>query len=823
MMWQFKNLAGRTAAGVKGNADDNSAAAGKKARRTRNIIITIWSVFLGLGLIVFTLLLLIYNGVIGYMPPIEELEDPHDSFASILYASDGKTELGRFYKQNANRENVEYEELSPNLVNALIATEDARFEDHSGIDFMALGRTGVKTLLLGDKSSGGASTLTQQLAKLLYSDMNSRGLKRALQKPIEWMIAIKLERVYTKEEIIKMYLNRFDFLNNAVGIKTAAEVYFGKEPSELELHEAAVLVGILKNPSYYNPLRYEERVIGRRNTVIDQMEKAGYISALQADSVKQLPLGLNYHKVERRETMSSYLRDEIGRLMMAKHPVRPVRSDYSSNEAYRLAMGKFNTDSVQWAEDPLYGWIEKNPKPDGSYYDIYADGLRIYTTIDTAMQRYAEEAVYEHLGGYLQPAFFNEKKATGPYTSNRSELSAASLDRLKKQAMKQSQRYKLMKQAGHSEAEIQRVFSTPIPMEVFAYAKRDGRTVPGTKNVTMSPMDSIMYMKSILRVGMMSMDPASGYVKAYVGGPDFNHFKYDMAGQGRRQIGSTAKPFLYTLAMEQDYTPCSTMLNTRPVYGNWSPRGSYSGAGGHITLKRALTQSNNWISARLTDELQPQNLANEMRLFGLSGIIDPTLPLCLGTNDVSVKEMVGAYSAFSNKGIRVNPVFVTRIEDNKGNTIYNASPHRTEVISTGAYWKMVSMLMSVIDHGTGASLRSRYGISAQMGGKTGTTNFNADSWFMGFTPELVTGVWVGGEERYIHFNSMAFGQGARSALPIYGLFMKKVYADKRLPYSQDTRFEFPEDYVECDDFSYHGGGGGDVSVGEAEVVEGALE
>lgn len=790
--------------------------------KTRTIILLLWSAFLGVGLLVFTILLLIYNGVIGYMPPIEELEDPHDSFASIMYASDGKTELGRFYKVNANRENVEYEELSPELVNALIATEDMRFEDHSGIDFVALGRTGVKTVLMGDKSSGGASTLTQQLAKLLYSDMNSRGIKRALQKPIEWMIAIKLERVYTKEEIIKMYLNRFDFLNNAVGIKTASQVYFNKLPKDLELHEAAVLVGILKNPSYYNPLRQGERVLGRRNTVIDQMEKAGYISRQEADSVKQLPLGLHYHKVQRKESMSSYLRDEIGRLMTAKHPVRPKRSDYKSNEAYRQAMGRYNVDSTQWAEDPLYGWIEKNPKPDGSLYDIYADGLKIYTTIDTAMQHYAEEAVYDHLGGYLQPAFFNEKRATGPYTSNRSELSAKSMARLKKQAMRQSHRYRVMKEAGVSEKEIEKVFNTPVDMTVFAYVKRNGKTVPGSKNVTMSPMDSIMYMKSILRVGMVSMDPQTGYVKAYVGGPDFNYFKYDMAGQGRRQIGSTAKPFLYTLAMEQEFTPCSTELNTRPTYGNWSPRGSYSGAGGYITLKRALTQSNNWISARLTYELQPQNLANEMRLFGLSGIIDPTLPLCLGTNDVSVKDMVGAYSAFANKGVRVNPVFVTRIEDNKGNTIYNGTAHRTEVIGVNAYWKMVSMLMNVIDQGTGASLRSRYGISAQMGGKTGTTNFNADSWFMGFTPELVTGVWVGGEERYIHFNSMAYGQGARSALPIYGLFMKKVYADKRLPYSQSAKFEFPADYVECDDVVYHSGGGGGETV-EAEVVEGALE
>ncbi len=687
---------------------------------------------------------------------------------------------------------------------------------------MALGRTGVKTVMMGDKSSGGASTITQQLAKILYSDPNNRGLKRALQKPIEWMIAIKLERVYTKEEIIKMYLNRFDFLNNAVGIKTASKVYFNKLPNELEIQEAAMLIGILKNPSYYNPLRHEDRVLGRRNTVLDQMVKADRLDEATADSLKRLPLGLNYHKVVRKESMNSYLRDEVARLMRAPQPVRPNRSDYSSAEAYRLAMGRYNTDSVQWAEDPLYGWIEKNPKPDGSLYDIYADGLKIYTTIDTTMQRYAEEAVYEHVGNHLQPAFFNEKKATGPYTTNRSELSESALRSLKKQAVRQTARYNEMKASGASEAEIEKAFNTPTEMTVFAYVSHNGKMRPGTKKVTMTPMDSLMYMKSILRVGMMSMDPTNGYVKAYVGGPDFTYFKYDMAGQGRRQIGSTAKPFLYTLAMEQDFDPCSTMLNTQPDYGGWRPRGSYSGAGGYITLDRALTQSNNWISARLTYELQPSNLANEMRLFGLSGIIDPTLPLCLGTNDVSVKDMVGAYSAFANKGIRVNPVFVTRIEDNKGNIIYSATPHRTEVIGDNAYYKILSMLQNVVDHGTGASLRSSYGIYAQMGGKTGTTNYNADSWFMGFTPELVTGVWVGGEERYIHFNSMAYGQGARASLPIYGLYMKKVYGDRRLPYSQDTKFNYPAGFVKCDSYGSYSSAPV-VETGEDEVVEGALE
>ncbi len=769
----------------------------------------LWITFLGLGFTIFFFLLLIYNGVIGYMPPIEELEDPHDKLASLVYASDGKTEMGRYFFGAGNRVYTDYKAVSPWVINALIATEDARFKEHSGIDFKALGRTAVKTVMMGDKSSGGASTITQQLAKQLYSRPSSNMFKRAIQKPIEWMIAVKLERFYTKDEIINMYLNRFDFLNNAVGIKTAANVYFGKEPADLKAEEAAMLIGMLKNPSYYNPLRHEERTRDRRNTVLDQMVKAGFLSVEEADSLKQLPLTLDYHRVDHKEGDAPYLREEIRRLMTAKKPERPKRSDYKSLVAYHIALGNYNTDSTQWEENPLYGWILKNPKPDGSYYDLYTDGLRIYTSIDLKMQKYAEEAVNQHLGGYLQPAFENEKRGsqTGPYTSNPAELSYSGVQRLIKNAIRQTERYRLMKEAGYSQEEIDKAFHTPYPMDVFSYVKEtktdkgksETKIVPGTKTVTMSPYDSLLYMKSILRTGVMSMDPVTGYVKAYVGGPDFTHFQYDMVSRGKRQIGSTAKPFLYTLAMEQDFTPCSRLSNTQPVFGNWAPRNSsHARVGEDVDLRWALTNSNNWISARLVHALTAVALANKMRMFGITGYIEPNLTLCLGTVDVSVGQMVASYTTFANRGIRVDPVFVTRIEDNQGNLIYSAVPHRTEVTSEDAYNKIVSILLNVVDSGTGASLRSRYGISAQMGGKTGTTNSNSDSWFMGFTPDLVTGVWVGGEERYIHFNSMAFGQGARAALPIYGLYMQKVYADKSLPYSQDKKFEFPADFNPCE-------------------------
>lgn len=792
--------------------------------RNRKAVRIMWSAFLGLGFLIAIFMLLIYNGIIGYMPPIEELEDPHDKLASVVYASDGTTELGRYFAGRGNRVYTDYESVSHHVIDALIATEDVRFEDHSGIDFRALGRTAVKTIILRDKSSGGASTITQQLAKQLYSRPSTSIFKRALQKPIEWMIAIKLERNYTKDEIINMYLNRFDFLNNAVGIKTAANVYFGKEPGDLSLTESAMLVGMLKNPSYFNPLRYPERTLERRNTVLEQMVKAGKITRSEADLAKAQPLGLDYHKVDHREGAVPYLREEIRHLMTAQKPVRPDRNDYNSLTAWHIALGNYNTDSVQWEENPLYGWIEKNPKPDGSYYDIYTDGLRIYTTIDMRMQQYAEEAVYEHVGGVLQPAFFAEKRhsPTGPYTSDRDELSAKGVRQLINNAIAQTERYRVLKSAGASKAQIDKEFHTPYLMDIFCYTKdARGKIVPGTKTVTMTPYDSLMYMKSVLRVGMMSMDPVTGYVKAYVGGPDFYHFQYDMVSQGKRQIGSTAKPFLYTIAMEEGKTPCSTYSNTQPVFGKWAPRNSsHSRIGQMVDLRWALTNSNNWISARLVNEFRPQTLANKMRTFGITGYIEPTLPLCLGTVDVPVREMVSAYSTFANKGMRVDPIYVSRIEDNSGNTIYTANAHRTEVTSEDAWYKMVSILLNVVDSGTGASLRSRFGISAQTGGKTGTTNSNSDTWFMGFTPELVTGVWVGGDERYIHFNTMALGQGARAALPVYGLFMKKVYADPKLKYHEDVKFEFPEGAALC--------GEGEVSTyvpeaEEPEVAEGFFE
>lgn len=812
------------------NDPNNPVPVNPRRSTKQKVIRWLWGGFLGLGFIIALLLLLIYNGVIGYMPPIEELEDPHDNLASVVFASDGTTELGRYFQGAGNRTYTEYASVSPHVIDALIATEDVRFEDHSGIDFRSLGRSLFKTILMRDKSSGGGSTITQQLAKQLYSQPSQNAFKRAMQKPIEWMIAIKLERFYTKEEIINMYLNRFDFLNNAVGIKTAANVYFGKEPNQLNVPEAAMLIGMLKNPSYYNPLRFPERTRHRRNVVFDQMVKAGKLSKAEAEALKPTDLGINYHRVDHKEGEAQYLREEIRRLMTAKKPVRPKRSDYSNNMAYGIAMSNYKTDSTQWEENPLCGWIEKNPKPDGSYYDIYQDGLKIYTTIDLNMQRYAEQAVAEHLGGTLQPAFNSEKRGSklGPYSTNNGEVSASKIRQLFNNAVRQSPRYRQMKEAGFSEEEINKVFDTKITMDVFAWVKKKGKWAPGTKTVRMSPRDSVKYMKSILRTGMIAMDPVTGYVKAYVGGPDFDYFQYDMAGRGKRQIGSTSKPFLYTLAMEQGYDPCS-VVSAYANIGGWIPRGS---RGGSMSLKQALTSSNNGVSANLLNALHPPIFIDKLRMFGISGHVENNVTIALGSYEAPVSEMVSAFSTFANKGIRVSPVYVSRIEDNQGNVIYSANAHHTEVTSAEATNNMLSMLMNVVNHGTARSLRSNYDLYVEMGGKTGTTNNNSDAWYMGFTPELVVGVWVGGDERYIHFNNGSIGQGARSALPIFGLFLKKVFADRALPYTQEAKFEFPEGFEPCGGDkswrtpgtiihtggSHHSGGGEAAPVSEDEAV-----
>lgn len=795
------------------NSQDNKEKDKSAKRKSlwHKIVMWMWIVFGAGFLFVLVFLIMVYNGVIGYMPPIEELKNPQDRFASVVYASDGE-ELGRYFRNTGNRVYADLDEISPAVIDALVCTEDERFNEHSGIDFSALARVAVKTLVLQRRNAGGGSTLTQQLAKQLYTPASSNIFQRAMQKPIEWMIAIKLERFYSKEEILKMYLNQFDFLYNAVGIKSAAKVYFNKEARELDTLEAATLVGMVKNPSYFNPVRHPERTRARRNVVLEQMFRNDRLSRAELDSLQAQPLTLDFCRVDHKDGLAPYFREELRRYLTAKHP---ERSHYPSWDQQRYV-----DDSISWAENPLYGWVEKNRKPDGTKYDIYTDGLKIYTTIDSRMQRYAEEAVREHMS-QLQEQFFREKagQSNAPYTANRGELSDNMRATLIRNAMKQSERGRIARLNGLTDAQLEQEFDTPVEMTVFSYN--------GPVDTVMTPRDSLLYTKSFLRTGFMSMDPTTGFVKAYVGGPDFRFFQYDMVSTGRRQIGSTVKPFLYTYAFETDFTPCTTMLNEQPTLYDengrlWQPRNDgHSHVGEMVTLRWALTNSNNWISARIIDRLSPGELVKRMHSYGITNSLPAVKSLALGPCEVSVKEMVTAYSAFANKGMRSDPVYVTAIADANGNVISDFAPRQTEVITQQGYWRILSVLLNVVDSGTGNRLRRPpYNITAQTGGKTGTTNDNADGWFMAFTPDLVSATWVGGDERYIHFNNMAQGQGASMALPIYGRYISKVYADSQLPYSQSTRFDFPADVDLCG-AEYEGEEEEQITV--EETVDGAFD
>jgi penicillin-binding protein 1A len=719
------------------------------------------------------------------MPPIEELQNPINRYATQVYSADGKL-MGTWNYNKENRIMVDYAQLSPNLVKALVATEDARFYQHSGIDFIALGRAIIKRGIFGQKNAGGGSTITQQLAKQLYSSTAHSVMERVLQKPIEWVIAVKLERNYTKDEIITMYLNYFDFLHNAVGIKTAAATYFGKDPSNLTINEAATLVGLCKNPSYFNPVRNPERCRDRRNVVLMQMVKEDYLSEDDYRKYSAEPLALNFHVSDHKDGVAAYFRDFLRRYMMAK---KPERSMYPSWNYLR-----YHIDSIYWEEDPLYGWCNKNRKKNGEPYNIYTDGLRVFTTIDSRMQKYAEQAIDEHVVKYLQPAFDNEnrRKPTAPFTN---ALSPEQVKSILMRSVKQSERYRVMKEAGASEEEINRSFHTPTKMSVFTYH--------GEVDTTMTPIDSIRYIKSFLRCGFMSMEPKTGAVKAYVGGTNFVHFAYDMCMDGRRQVGSTIKPFLYSLAMENGFSPCDLAPNVQQTYmvagRPWTPRNSgHARYGEMVTLKWGLAQSNNWISAYLMSKLNPSAFVQLLHEYGIRNPeIHPSMALCLGPCEITVAEMVSAYTAFVNRGIRSAPLFVTRIEDNEGNVIAQFQPRVNEVISEECANKMLYMLKGVVDGGTAGRLRFRYNLKGELAGKTGTTNNNSDAWFMGITPNLVSGCWVGAEDRDIHFDSMAMGQGATMALPIFALYMQRVYKDSQLGISESAVFNTPEGFNPC--------------------------
>ena len=751
----------------------------------KKFVLFLWALLFVVTLTVMGAFYAISEGWIGYMPPIAELQNPINRYATQVYSADGKL-MGTWNYNKENRIMVDYAQLSPNLVKALVATEDARFYQHSGIDFIALGRAIIKRGIFGQKNAGGGSTITQQLAKQLYSSTAHSVMERVLQKPIEWVIAVKLERNYTKDEIITMYLNYFDFLHNAVGIKTAAATYFGKDPSNLTINEAATLVGLCKNPSYFNPVRNPERCRDRRNVVLMQMVKEDYLSEDDYRKYSAEPLALNFHVSDHKDGVAAYFRDFLRRYMMAK---KPERSMYPSWNYLRYHM-----DSIYWEEDPLYGWCNKNRKKNGEPYNIYTDGLRVFTTIDSRMQKYAEQAIDEHVVKYLQPAFDkeNRRKPTAPFSN---ALTTEQVKSILMRSVKQSERYRVMKEAGASEEEINRSFHTPTKMSVFTYH--------GEVDTTMTPIDSIRYIKSFLRCGFMSMEPKTGAVKAYVGGTNFVHFAYDMCMDGRRQVGSTIKPFLYSLAMENGFSPCDLAPNVQQTYmvagRPWTPRNSgHARYGEMVTLKWGLAQSNNWISAYLMSKLNPSAFVQLLHEYGIRNPeIHPSMALCLGPCEITVAEMVSAYTAFVNRGIRSAPLFVTRIEDNEGNVIAQFQPRVNEVISEECANKMLYMLKGVVDGGTAGRLRFRYNLKGELAGKTGTTNNNSDAWFMGITPNLVSGCWVGAEDRDIHFDSMAMGQGATMALPIFALYMQRVYKDSQLGISESAVFNTPEGFNPC--------------------------
>ena len=748
----------------------------KKTNRTSlttKWMLWLWGLLVAGILAIVVVFWMITQGMLGYLPPLDELQNPKNKFATEIISADMQS-LGRFYR-NENRVSVEYTDISPYMIDALIATEDVRFYDHTGVDLKSLMRAIMK---LG--KAGGGSTLTQQLAKQLWSPRANNIFERALQKPIEWVIATKLERLYSKEEILTMYLNQFDFLYNAVGIKSAAQVYFSTTPANLKLEEAAMLVGMCKNPSMYDPRRRLENALSRRNTVLNQMCKYEYITEEVCDSLKALPIELKYQSVDHKQGLAPYFREYLRQVLTAKEPKKSNYSEWN--------MIQYKIDKRQWEENPLYGFCQKNHKPDGTPYDLYHDGLRIYTTLDSRMQQYAEEAVMEHMQE-LQKSFFKEKrkKAYAPFAQ---ELTMEEIDAIMTRAMRQTDRYRALKKQGKTEKEIEKIFDTAVAMQIFSY--------DGIIDTMMTPMDSIKWNKHFLRCGFMSMDAHTGAVKAYVGGPNFSNFQYDMVSTGRRQVGSTIKPYLFTLAMDEGMWPCdSTVNDSITLYDAqgeaWTPRDDHhANQGEMVTLNWGLEKSSNWITAYLMSLFTPEQLVKMMRSFGIEGQLDPVVSLCLGPCEVSVKEMVDAYTTFPNKGIRVEPLMVTRIEDNNGNILATFTPKTHEIISETTSYKMIYMLRNVMDHGTGVRARFRYGLKSPMGGKTGTSQNHSDGWFVGFTPSLVSGVWVGGEERSIHFDNMSAGQGANMALPIWAIYMQKVYADEELGYDKEEEFDVPE-------------------------------
>lgn len=706
-----------------------------------------WIVIGGSIAFIGLLFILISLGWLGFMPSFEELENPRSNLASEIISAD-QVVLGKYYVEN--RSNVHYQDLSPHLVQALLATEDIRFYRHAGVDARAIFRV-ISGVLTG-KKKGGGSTVTQQLAKNLFPRQQRRFITgMVLTKFKEWVVAARLERNYTKEEIIAMYFNTVDFGSMAYGIKSASHTFFGTTPDTLNMQESALLVGILKAPSFYSPIRNPERAQQRRNVVLNQMRKYDYIAQDVYDSVSVLPIDMTRYQVQdHRSGLATYFREYLRKFL---------------NE-----------------------WCATHRKADGQPYNLYTDGLKIYTTINSRLQTYAEEAVKEHLGKDLQPNFFKhwEGRANAPFDRN---LTQEQIKDIMRMSVLRSERYKLLREEGASEDSIQTVFSTPIKMKVFSW--------DGLKDTILSPMDSILYYKYFLQAGLMSIEPQTGYVRAYVGGIDYRYFQFDHVSLSARQVGSTFKPFLYTLAMQEgEYTPCSRVPNIQvridlPTGQVWEPSNSSDAREGEmVTLRWALANSVNWISAFLIKKYSPEAVIQIAKKMGVTSEIPPVPSICLGTPDISLSEMVGAFNSFANKGRYIKPQFITRIEDMHGNVIEQFIPMHDEAVSEETAYLMIELMKGVVNEGTGVRLRYKYGLDIPIAGKTGTTQNHSDGWFIGMTPELSTGIWVGCEDRSVHFRSINLGQGANMALPIWALYMKKALADDKLNLSRGD-FEKP--------------------------------
>ena len=762
--------------------------------------ITTWFWILLTAPFALVLLLLLFVGLFAKLPSFEELEHPDNKLATQVLAEDGEV-LTTFHIEN--RTYASYDELSPNLVHAAVATEDVRFYKHSGIDMKGLARVVVKTLLLRDSSQGGGSTITQQLAKTLYPRGEKTGkLELVLTKFKEWITAVRLERDYTKDEIIAMYLNSIFFGSGAYGVKSAAETFFAKSPADLSIEESAMLVGMVNKPTRYNPVLNPDNALKRRNFVLGQMAKAGYIEKSERDSLQALPIVLDYHVLDHNSGHAPYFRDMLRRDMNAS---KPRRADYQFEEDY-------SADSLRWASDAIYGWLKKNKKPDGSSYNLDKDGLRIYTTINYKMQVFAEEAVEEHLGGYLQSAFNRELrgKRNKPFAN---DIDQATVNRLMAQARKWSDRWRTQKKAGRSEQEILAQFDKPQKMRVFAWNKK------GYIDTTMTPNDSIRYYKSFLRCGFVAMEAGTGNVKAFVGGPNYRYFKYDNVSQAKRQVGSTIKPFLYTLAMQEGMTPCDRVVCTPQTFVNWdgstwTPRSTDKKEiiGQTVTLKWGLANSSNNISAFLMKQFGPQAMAQMMHRMGIHSHVDEVYALCVGPADIALYEMVAAYNTFPSRGVYASPLYVTRIEDNQGNIITEHTGSKREAISASSAYLMANLMQGVVNGGTGSRLRYAYNLQGEIAGKTGTTNDCSDGWFIGYTPKITAGAWIGGEDRQIHFNSL---DGSRMALPIWGIWMKKCIAAGIL--SDKDTFQAPANI----DFSLDCTSSGTFLGGDEDVNEAA--